>query len=150
MEIWFYHLQSQPIARALPSLVEKAVARGWRVAIQTVDDARLKAHDDLLWTYAPTSFLAHGLAGDRNAARHPVVLTRSDDNPNGASVRFFVDGAEIGASDETGYERFIVLFDGTSDGALAAARRQWSLLKKQGRSLAYWQQTEAGQWERRS
>ena len=52
-EIWFYHLQNQPLARALPALVEKAIERGWRVAIQTAEESRLKGLDDLLCTYAP-------------------------------------------------------------------------------------------------
>ena len=73
MEIWFYHLQDQPLERALPRLVAKAVERGWRVVVQTVDDLRLKVLDDLLWSFAPESFLPHGVEGDANAARQPVV-----------------------------------------------------------------------------
>ena len=148
MEIWFYHLQDQPLARALPRLVAKAVERGWRVVVQTVDDLRLKAIDDLLWSFAPESFLPHGLEGDANAARQPVLLTSGTGNGNDADARFVVDGAEVTVAPD-GYRRVILLFDGGNEAELAAARRQWSRLKGEGFSLAYWQQ-EGGAWSRRA
>ena len=149
-EIWFYHLQSQPLVRALPTLVEKAVERGWRVVVQTVDEQRLKLLDDLLWTYAPASFLAHGVASDKDAARHPILLTMSSDNPNAAQVRMYVDGSEVASAPETAvYERVMLMFDGRDETELAAARRQWTRLKGQGFTLAYWQQSEEGRWERK-
>ncbi len=149
MDIWFYHLQDQALERALPKLVEKAVERGWRVVVQTVDDLRLKAIDDLLWGYAPQSFLPHGVEGDVNSARQPVLLTSGAGNGNAAAARFCVDGAEIDVAADDGYERVILLFDGRNEVELAAARRQWSRLKGQGFDLAYWQQ-EGGGWSRRA
>jgi DNA polymerase-3 subunit chi len=150
MEIWFYHLQNQPLARALPTLVEKALERGWRVGIEGGDPAGLKAIDDLLWTYAPDSFLAHGLAGDRDSARYPVVLADDAGNPNGAALRVYVEGAEVGLDPaNVPYARAIVLFDGRVEAEVAAARRQWARLKAQGFTLAYWRQDEAGRWARK-
>lgn len=149
-EIWFYHLQSQPLARALPALIDKAIARGWRVIVQTVDDLRLKALDDLLWTHAPESFLPHGSARDKNPERQPILLTTDATNPNGAVLRMYVEGAEIDRDAATaGYERIVLMFDGRNDAELAAARQQWSRLKPQGLTLAYWQQGDDGRWERR-
>lgn len=150
-EIWFYHLGSQPLERALPSLVEKAVSRGWRVVVQTVDDGRVKALDELLWTFAADSFLPHGISGERGAERQPVLLTRDAGNENGAVARLYVDGAavELDPSD-AGYQRVMVLFDGRDEDAVAAARLQWSRLKGRGFALAYWQQSDDGRWERRT
>ena len=149
-EVWFYHLQSQPLARALPKLLEKALARGWRVVVQTVDDLRLKALDDLLWTYAPESFLPHGSAREKGADRQPILVTTDAANPNGAALRMYVEGAEIDLDpDATGYERVILMFDGGNEAELDAARRQWARLKGQGFALAYWQQGEQGGWEQR-
>ena len=148
-EVWFYHLQSQPFERALPALVEKAVARGWRVIIQTVDDLRRQAIDDLLWTYAAVSFLPHGVDGDAAAERQPVLLTCGRENPNDAAFRMYVEGAEVQIGPDDAYERVILLFDGRNEEELAAARRQWTRLKDQGLALAYWQQGENGQWSRR-
>ena len=150
MEIWFYHLQRQPLERALPALLEKARERGWRVVVQTLDDLRLKALDDLLWTYRPESFLTHGSSGEKGAERQPILLTRADDNKNEAQLRVFVQGAEIAGLDALrGYERVILMFDGGNEAELAAARLQWSALKKGQAELAYWQQSEEGRWERR-
>lgn len=149
-EIWFYHLQHQPLERALPSLLEKALERGWRVVLQATADERLDALDDLLWTYAEASFLAHGRARDGDAELQPIYLTTGAENPNGARLRLFIEGADLATllaseSCET-YERLILLFDGGDEEQLASARAQWKLLKEQGRTLAYWQQSERGAW----
>lgn len=150
MEVWFYHLERRPLAEVLPILAGKALERGWRVVVQTTDDLRLKALDDHLWTYDNESFLPHGLAGDPRAARQPLVLTRGRDNPNGAVLRIYVEGAEIDlAPDETAYERVMLLFDGRNEAELEAARGQWSRLKTAGFSLAYWQQDGCGRWEQK-
>ena len=150
MEVWFYHLQRQPLEEVLPILAGKALERGWRVAVQTVDALRLKALDDTLWTYRDDSFLPHGLAADPRAARQPIVLTIGADNPNGAVLRLYVEGAEVDvAPDEVGYERIMLLFDGRNEAELGAARAQWSRLKAAGFTLAYWQQDEAGRWEQK-
>jgi DNA polymerase-3 subunit chi len=149
-EVWFYHLQNQPLARALPALVEKAIERGWRVAIQTAGERDLKALDDLLWTYAAESFLPHGLASDPDCERQPVILTHEGGNPNGASLRIYAGEAEVDLDPASSlYKRAILLFDGRVDSEVSAARRQWSRLKTQGFTLAYWQQSEEGRWEQK-
>lgn len=150
VEVWFYHLQRQPLEQVLPILAGKALDRGWRVVVQTVDEPRLKLLDDLMWTFKDESFLPHGLAGDPRVARQPMVLTRETDNPNSAKVRVYVDGAEIELPpEETGYERVMLLFDGRNEVELDGARRQWSRLKAAGWALAYWQQDDAGRWEQK-
>ena len=150
MEVWFYHLQRQPLEQVLPILAGKAIERGWRVAVQTVDALRLKALDDHLWTFKDESFLPHAPAGDPRAARQPLVLTAEAGNPNNAALRLYVEGAEIDlAPDEPGYERLMLLFDGRNDAELDAARGQWKRLKNAGFTLAYWQQDDAGRWEQK-
>jgi DNA polymerase III subunit chi len=148
-EVWFYHLQNQPLGRALPALLEKALERGWRVAIQGGDAEALKKLDEVLWTYAPDSFLAHGSAGDKDAERQPIVLTGESDNPNDAALRIFVQGAEVAVTSQADYQRIILVFDGRDDDEVAAARGQWSRLKAEGHTLAYWQQDEHGRWEKK-
>jgi DNA polymerase-3 subunit chi len=153
-EVWFYHLQHQPLERALPSLLEKALERGWRVVVQASAEERLDALDDTLWTYADASFLAHGRARDGDADLQPIYLTTGSENPNGARLRLFVEGADVAklVADEPceAYERFILLFDGADEDQLTAARTQWKLLKEQGLSLAYWQQNGRGGWEKKA
>ena len=147
METLFYHLTEQPLERALPVLVERSLARGWRVVVQTDGERRTKALSDLLWTFRPDSFVPHGHAGENgdHAADHPVWLTHETDDPNGAQIRFLVAGAEPGEIE--GYERAIFMFDGLDDAAVAKARQQWKARLGKGK-LLYWRQTEGGGWEK--
>jgi DNA polymerase-3 subunit chi len=153
-EIWFYHLQHQRLEKALPSLLEKALDKGWRVTVQATAEERLDALDDVLWTYADASFLAHGRARDGDLDIQPIYLTTGSENPNGAELRLCVEGADVPALFASGacdaYERIILLFDGADEDQLMGARAQWKLLKEQGRTLAYWQQGERGGWEKKA
>jgi DNA polymerase-3 subunit chi len=148
-EFLFYHLERQPLETVLPRLLERSLERGWRVVVQAASEERVAALDAHLWTYRDESFLPHGSARERDAAEQPVLLTSADDNPNGATVRFLVDGAPTPA-DAARYERLIVLFDGSDDEAVAAARARWREASAAGFAVTYWQQNEEGRWERRS
>ena len=149
-EVWFYHLDRWPLDRALPTLLEKSVKRGWRAVVQATSPERVDALDAALWTYDEASFLAHGTMRDGDAALQPIVLTTGTDNPNGAAIRFMVDGAEVAAALDGGaYERVVLMFDGNDADDRAGARRQWADLKKAGHEVAYWQQSEDGRWEKR-
>ena len=145
-EILFYHLQRQPVERVLPQLLEKSLERGWRVVVQGSDE-RIDALDAHLWTYRDDSFLAHGTYRESEAALQPVLLTVNDDNPNGANVRFLIDGAPVPA-DAASYHRIVLLFDGEDDDAVAAARLRWTEAKAQGFEATYWQTDENGRWQR--
>jgi len=147
-EVLFYHLEHQPLERVLPSLVERTLSRGWRAVVQAGSEERVAALDTLLWTYAEESFLPHGTQRDGHAAAQPVYLTTEDGNPNGATVRFLVDGAEI--RELGGYERIAYLFDGHDAAAVARAREQWKAAKDAGCEATYWQQSPEGRWEKRA
>ncbi|HUC46653.1 MAG TPA: DNA polymerase III subunit chi [Hyphomicrobiaceae bacterium] len=147
-EVFFYHLEHQPLERVLPSLVERTLERGWRAVVQAGSEERVEAIDTLLWTYRDESFLPHGTKRDGNPARQPVYLTSGEENPNGASVRFLVDGAET--ADLTAYARIVYLFEGRDAAAVARAREQWASAKAAGLSVTYWQQSPDGRWEKRA
>lgn len=147
-EVLFYHLERQPLERVLPSLVERTVARGWRAVVQAGSDERVEALDGLLWTYTDDSFLPHGTKKDGNSAEQPVFLTTDEANPNGATVRFLVDGADL--ADLSSYNRVVYLFDGHDPSAVAQAREQWKAAKSAGHTISYWQQSSEGRWENRA
>jgi len=147
-EVLFYQLERQPLERVLPSLLEKTLERGWRAVVQSGNEERLEALDLALWTYADESFLPHGTRKDGSPADQPVYLTTSDDNPNGAGVRFLVDGAETQIFE--GISRLVYLFDGRDPQATERARRQWQEAKAAGSPVTYWRQTEAGRWEKQA
>jgi DNA polymerase-3 subunit chi len=148
-DILFYHLQHQPLERVLPVLLEKSVERGWKVAVEATTPERVDALDALLWTYSDESFLAHGTDREADAAVQPVLITTASGRPNGATVRFLVDGAALPEDVDT-YERIVLLFDGNDPDALDQARAQWKAAKAGGHACTYWQQGETGRWEKRA
>ena len=148
--IWFYQLQRRSLEQVLPNLVERTLQRGWRAVVQAKTQERLAAIDDLLWTYAEDSFLPHGSAGDGDAGLQAVWLTLGADNPNGAQIRFLVEGVEAEPFAEADYDRLIVLFDGRDDEFLAQARAQWKNLRERNANLAYWAETEEGGWRQQA
>lgn len=147
-EILFYHLTESTLDEALPGLVERSLGRGWRVTIQAVSDERRDALDNLLWTFSDISFVAHGTDKEPYPEQQPVLLTTSEANPNGATVRFLVEGAALEQAGE--YERLVVMFDGHDQDQLDHARAQWKAFKTENHDLTYWQQTTDRRWERKA
>jgi DNA polymerase-3 subunit chi len=154
MQIWFYHLGDARLERVLPSLIERALDRGWKCVVQATSAELLSEIDDLLWTYSDASFIAHATAKDGDAEWQAVYLTQDIDNPNQASVRFFVEGASIAAAlnmpQAASYERCLLLFNGSDQEQLENARRQWAELKAAGCDLAYFQQDGDGRWRQKA
>lgn len=148
-ELLFYHLHRQPIEKVLPALLEKSLERGWRVVVQAASDERIDALDAHLWTYRDDGFLPHGTTKESEAAAQPVLLTTGGDNPNGANVRFLIDGAAV-PEDAASYQRIVLLFDGEDEEAVAAARTRWSEAKEKGFDVTYWQPDEQGRWKQKT
>ena len=146
-EIGFYHLRTMPLERALPSILERALAAGHRVVVVAGSPERVEHLSDLLWTYNDASFLPHGSARDGNADRQPVWLTTGEENPNGASMLVLVDGANSARLDA--FARCCDIFDGNDEAAVAAARQRWKAAKAAGHQLIYWEQSD-GKWQKRS
>jgi DNA polymerase-3 subunit chi len=146
-EIGFYHLLTTPLERALPRLLERARAQGYRIAVRAASSDRVEHLNALLWTYDEASFLAHGSARDGNPASQPIWLSDGEDNPNGATMLVLLDGVE--AEDVSSFARCADFFDGNDDAAVASARERWRRAAASGHTLTYWQQTEAG-WEKKA
>lgn len=148
-EVLFYHLQQQPLEAVLPTLLQKTLERGWRAVVQVTTEERMAALDDHLWTFSDESFLPHGTDREAHAADQPILIALSGDNPNGAAIRFLVEGADL-PEDMSAYERVAILFDGNDDQALAFAREQWRAVKAGNHDATYWQQDERGRWQRKA
>jgi DNA polymerase III subunit chi len=146
-EIGFYHLLSTPLERALPRLLERARSQDLRIVIRAGSSERVEHLNSLLWTYDEASFLAHGSQRDGNADDQPIFLSHKDENPNGATVLFLVDGVEAG--DLGDFARCLDLFDGNDPDAVEAARNRWRTAQAAGHTLTYWQQTGTG-WEKKA
>lgn len=147
-QVYFYHLERQPLDDVLPQLLEKSLERGWRVVVQAGSPERAEALASLLWTFSDESFLPHGTRADGFADLQPIWLTAEDENPNAANVRFYVDGAAAGDID--GLTRAVVMFDGHDGEAVERARADWKRFRAAGHEVSYWQQDESGRWQNRA
>jgi DNA polymerase III subunit chi len=145
-EIWFYHLENQPLHAVLPVLVEKTLGRGWRAILRFSTQERLENIDSALWTYRDESFIPHGTARDGPPERQPVLLTTGSGNPNGAQVLFLLETAT--ESEPAAFERVIRLFDGADGEARALAREEWKSAKAAGFAVSYWRQDSNGAWKK--
>ena len=148
-EVLFYHLQNMSLEAVLPPLLEKSLARGWRVVVQSTSEERAEALDAHLWTYTEDSFLPHATWLVSDPAEQPILLSIGPDNPNKAQVRFLVDNAAIPDDAET-YERMVLVFNGDDGEALALARAAWTDCKTRGFVATYWQTDERGRWQKKN
>lgn len=144
-EVLFYHLTSSTLEKTLPGLLERSLQREWKAVVRVADAARVAVLDTMLWTYNPSSFLPHGTEGAGFAEHQPIYLTSKSDNPNGAKILFLVDGARIDAAEVPSFDRVCLIFNGSEQGALEAARRDWMEVKNAGLTGKYWAQ-DAGRW----
>ena len=139
---YFYHLTQNPLEVALPQLLGRARAAGWRVAVRGRDAARLDWLDRQLWLGPEEGFLPHGLSGGPHDAAQPVLLT-TDKAANDPACLMTVDGAAVEAEE---VQRVCVIFDGNDGAALQVARGQWKALTDAGCAAQYWSE-ESGRWE---
>jgi DNA polymerase-3 subunit chi len=144
-EITFYHLTKWPLERALPKLLERALAQNHKVVVRVPNTDRLAAFNQALWTYDPGSFLPHGVARDGNSKHQPVYLTTGSDVPNEATLLILTGGTD---SDDIGrFTRCFDIFEG-DERSVVNAEKRWALRSVAGYSQTYWQQAVDGRWEK--
>jgi DNA polymerase III subunit chi len=143
-DIWFYHLERESAEKVLPSLLARGLERDLRMVVQTVDPARVKEISHVLWAHEDVAFLPHGIPGEPDPEEQPIYLTASDDNPNAATFRFFVDGAA--PSTLQGLVRACILFNGNDEVALQQARALWKRFKAESHVIVYQKRDDTGRW----
>lgn len=150
-ETLFYHLERRSLDDALPGLVDKTLARGWRALIRADTAERADAIDSRLWTFRDDGFLPHAQAGDGEAARQPALITVEEGNPNNADVLFLVGGAAPPAWDGAeakAFTRIVLMFDGRDPEAVEKARAAWKAAKAAAHEVTYWKESPSGKWEK--
>jgi DNA polymerase-3 subunit chi len=148
-EVLFYHLTSTSLEASLPEMLERALARDWRVVLRCGSEAGLADLDAKLWTYRDDAFLPHGTGAGGLGALQPVYLTLGDENPNGATVLMLVDGARATAAEMASYMRTCLIFDGSDPRAVESARSDWRAVQAAALPAKYWAQ-EGGRWVQRA
>jgi DNA polymerase-3 subunit chi len=149
-EVGFYQLRSSALESALPKLLQKALDAGHRIRVVGASEARMEALSAELWTFDPASFLPHGTARDGHAELQPVFLAaesaEAEANENRADLVVTIDGVEPVFIDGVG--RYLDMFDGNDETALAAARQRWKRRKQEAHEVSYWRQRDGGGWEK--
>ena len=91
-----------------------------------------------LGPYDPNGFLPHGNKRDGHGDRQPIWLTDQDENPNGASVLFLTDGAQLQTVARSAHDpphhrdqgqrqirQCVLVGQGTQDREVAQRRQLW-------------------------
>lgn len=147
-EIRFYHLQRQTLEQALPQLMEKVHETGLHAVVKLPGRGLMETVNKVLWDYDPASFLPHDMEGCEQPEAQPIYLTTTDENPNGARILVLIDAVD--AEDIKAFDRCLYMFDGRDDGIVAKARQDWKAFKEMDADMSYWQQREAGGWEKKA
>jgi len=150
-EVSFYHLTHSPLDVALPELLHKTRARGWRAFVRSAQIDMLLRLDERLWLGDEAGFLAHGVSGGAHDAEQPILLsTGTGPVPNGADILFVVENGPLNEGEIADFTRVCVMFDGNNTVALELARTQWKTLSGSGHAAHYWAQDASGWVEKAS
>jgi len=143
VKVDFYHLTTSPLERVLPRIAERILAEGGRLLVVEGDPARRAALDKTLWSYAPDSFLPHGLAGGDHDPQQLVLIAPDMATTNEARNVAISDGKWRDGA--LGFDRAFHFFD---EDRIADARAAWKgLAARDGIERRYWKQSDTGRWE---
>jgi DNA polymerase III subunit chi len=137
----FYQLGAASLEQVIASLGEKLLGSGERLLVVAGDEALLARLDRILWDQGPTSFLPHGLAGQAEDSRQPILLSTSPDPANRARNLLIADGKWREAA--LGFERAFYLFDGDT---VEEARSAWRSLADRAEIDRHYWAHEDGRW----
>ncbi len=157
-DIAFYHLTHSGAEVALPALLEKVLSTG-KKALVCAKPEHFGDLSSALWGYRKDSWLPHGMMGDDDAPNDtndidicPILFAPNASghaNENDRPFVFYLDGIDPPVDSQENAERIFILFDGKDEAAVAAARRQWLMLKDpKTHILTYWQQGDDGRWSK--
>jgi len=140
MRVDFYQLSRQPVEQVLPVIAGRLLDGGARLLV-VGDEERLRRISHGLWTSSPTSFLAHGRAGEGADEAQPILLSSSCAAGNGATNIALADG--LWRDEALGFSRAFYFFDAdTIEGARAAWR---ALARNEAAETHFWRQ-EGRKW----
>jgi DNA polymerase III subunit chi len=144
-DIWFYHLERQPLELVLPRILAGLYARGERCCVHARDRSMLEDISKKLWTLEETAFVPHGFSSDPYTEQQPVLLVLEATAANEAAYRFYLEGTV--PEQFEGVTRSSIFFEGRSVAAVEDARNSWKVFGAQGHAIKYWKLSDAGRWE---
>lgn len=147
-EVRFYHLERQSQSQVLPLLLSKAYERGHKIVVKLRNAEEVERMNGHLWTFLDSSFLPHGSAKNGTAEVQPIWLTDKDENPNGADVLILCEGVESEMHGD--FALCCEMLNGQDREAVSAARERWKSYKDKEFYVTYWQQSDAGGWNKKA
>lgn len=147
MEVKFYHLLTTPLETALPKILPKILAGGFRVLVKCRDAAQMKLLDEKIWAIDAESFIPHGRANAPHAEQQPILLSTELAPLNASTLLMVVDGTLPSSEQLSSFAQLVDMFDGTQEAETAAARNRWKAYKEQGHTLSYFKQ-QGGGWKK--
>ena len=147
-DIVFYASPRAGLRALLPRLLDACLERGWRALVQTASPEESAQWDEWLWTYAPNSFLPHGLADAPHADEQPVCISHQAARPpNKAEVVFLLEGAHRTDGDK--FRRQVYVWeDAGAPEPRAAMEAAWRAHQAAGASCIWWERV-SGKWQQR-
>jgi len=131
--VGFYVIQTSDAGQRLhvaARLADKAFQQGHQVFINADDEQQARELDQLLWSFRPSSFLPHGLAGEEHSAAIAIGWGQEPQSHNDLLINLTLDIPSF-------FSRFnrvaeVVTQDPHS---LAALRKSWTFYKNRGYQL---------------
>ena len=117
-------------------LARKAYLAGQALVV-LAEPGRLRAFDEMLWTFSPLEFVPHCMAGTPVAAETPIVLTTNlDDVPHHQVL------LNLGATVPAQFARFERLLEvvGNAHEELVAGRERYRFYLDRGYALNHYKQ----------
>lgn len=141
MRIDFYQLGEVPLEQVVACLAHKLLDSGERLLIIAAEEPLLARLDRMLWDQGRTSFLPHGMAGQGEDLRQPILLSTNPDPANGARNLLIADGEWRDSA--LAFHCAFYLFDAST---LEAARAAWRGLAGRDEAERHFWKREQGCW----
>jgi len=145
MQLDFWQLSRDPVARVVALIAERARSAGERLLVVAEDAEQRAAISRALWEGKPEAFLAHGEASAPHARRQPILLSGECKPVNEARYLVLADGTWREAAEA--FERVFLLF---GEAGTPAARSVWRQFDgREDVQRSYYAQ-EDGKWVKKA
>ncbi len=141
MRVDFYLLDRDPAEAVVPLLARAAKQAGERVLVVSGDAELMVRIDKALWETAPEAFLAHGISGEGQEERQPVLLSDRMEPVNQAQFVILADGKWREESSK--FARTFLLF---GDDRRQEAREIWTMIGQNDAMERHFWKQDGGKW----
>jgi len=117
-------------------IAERVYAKGDNLQVVAVDGKQAERLDDLLWTFKPDSFVAHGISsGSASETEQPVVITTRKERLEKMNSLLMMDYLEPELVGQFSYAVHLIAVDNPE--RLEKSRGYWAQLKEAGFTLRH-------------